>query len=74
MDGVHYDSVSKSLITTIIYLSGKACQPDRLYSFSCLSYNGRDNWSDESLLGPLRPNTRLSAILPLFKHLIDPAV
>ena len=25
--------------TTIILLSGKACQPDRLYSFSCLSYN-----------------------------------
>lgn len=35
--------------TTIILLSGKACQPDRLYSFSCPSYNGRDNWPDDGV-------------------------
>ena len=30
---------------------GKAYQPDMLYSVSCLSYNKRSNWSDDSFLG-----------------------
>ena len=36
---------------TTIYLPGKARLPGVLFSFSRLSYNGRDNWPDESRLG-----------------------
>ena len=36
---------------TTINLPGKARRPGVLFSFSRLSYNGRDNWPDESRLG-----------------------
>ena len=50
-----------------ILLPGEAHQPGVLFSFSCLSYNRRANWSDETSYGLPCPVTILSAILPLWR-------
>ena len=64
-DGIDSEEGESEIAPVIINLPSEVHQPDVHGRFSFLSYNRRAKWTDELLLGLIRPLERQSSILLL---------